>query len=109
MLPPLTVSPADWSRLESSLRHHYDVWRARLAGARCNQQQGEVARIEAERVTVAMEYEGDVVGALRAAGLQPGYDSGGHVSGIIALRDLERLAGVPGTVRMTMQPEAHPD
>ena len=109
VLPPVTVSQASWSRLEPSLSHHFNVWRVRLMGARCNHQQGEVARLEAERVTVSIVYEGDVVGAFRAAGLQPGYDSAGHVSGHIGLRDLEQLAGVPGIVRMTMQPEVHPD
>lgn len=91
------------------MRHHYNVWRARLVGARCNEQQGEVARLEAARVTVSIEYEGDVVGSLRAAGLQTGYDSGGSVSGHIGLRDLEQLAGVPGIARLTMQPEVHTD
>jgi hypothetical protein len=109
VLPPLTVSPADWSRLETSLQHHYDVWRARLVGARCHRLHGEVARLEAERVTVSIDYGGDVVGALRAAGLQTGYDAGGQLSGQIGLRELEQLAGVPGIVRMTMQPEVHPD
>ena len=109
VLPPLTVSQAGWSRLETSLQHHYDVWRARLMGARCNHQQREIAQLEAERVTVSIDYEGDVVGALRAAGLQTGYDSEGHVSGHIGIRDIEQLAGVPGIVRMTMQPEIHTD
>lgn len=109
VLPPLSVSQAAWARLEPSLRHHYDVWRARVAMARCLRQRGELDALEAERVTVAIDYEGGVARALRAAGLQPGYDSGHEVSGQIALRELERLAGVPGIVRMTVQPETHPD
>lgn len=109
VLPPLTVSPADWSRLEPSLQHHYDVWRTRRVGASCNGREGEVARLDAERVTVSVDYEGDVVGALRAAGLQTGYDSGGEISGQIGLRDVEHLAAVPGIVRVTMQPEVHPN
>lgn len=91
------------------MQHRYDVWRARLMGVRCHHQRGEIGQLEAERVTVSIDYEGDIVGALRAAGLQTGYDSESHVSGHIGLRDLEQLAAVPGIVRMTMQPESHPD
>lgn len=109
MLPPLSVSAAAWARLEPSLQHRYDVWRARVAGARCLHPRSELAALEAERVTVAIDYEGDVARALREAGLQPGYDSGRELSGQIALRDLERLAGVPGIVRVTVQPETHPN
>ena len=59
-----------------------------------------------DRVSVDVEYTGDL-GALRAAGLETGLDRDGTVSGMIAMRDLEALARVPGVV--TIRGEGHPE
>ena len=59
-----------------------------------------------DRVSVDVEYTGDL-GALRAAGLETGLDRDGTVSGMIAMRDLEALARVPGVV--AIRGEGHPE
>jgi subtilisin family serine protease len=95
-------------KLETALQHALTVWRTELGqaaeGVRLRSTESEIA---ARQVTVLVRYSGDVE-ALRQAGLQTGYDSGGVVSGIIALADLEQLDGVPGVESIALEPPAKP-
>ncbi|HEX6347303.1 S8 family serine peptidase [Umezawaea sp.] len=89
-------------KLEPSLQHAVAVWRTELGHAA----EGVRPRLagpgaESRRVTVLVRYSGDVE-ALRRAGLDTGYDSGGVVSGIIALADLDRLDAVPGVESVSL-------
>jgi len=85
-------------KLSPSLRHALEVWRVRSAASE---------EMENRQVTVRVEYTGELA-ELQRAGLSTGYDENGEVTGQIAFRDLERLAAVPGVVRVAMQPNARP-
>jgi subtilisin family serine protease len=84
------------TKLAPALLHELEVWRVRSATAK------ELAE---RRITVSVVYTGDVT-ELERAGLLRGHDENGEVSGQIALRDVERLAAVPGVVQVTMEPTA---
>lgn len=89
---------ADLDKLVPLLRHSLEVWRTRSAID---------PTLADRRVTVSVTYGGDL-DALRGAGLDPGHDAGGEVTGQIAFRDLEALVAVPGVTRVSMQPDARP-
>jgi len=61
-----------------------------------------------ERVVVVVTYSGQRE-ALVAAGLQPGFDRDGVVSGIIEKRRVLGLAALPQVIRIAMEPEVHPN
>jgi hypothetical protein len=85
---------SDLDKLAPSLSHALEVWRTRSEGS---------SGLADSRIAVSVAYTGDVE-ALRRAGLSTGHDVHGEVSGQIAFRDIERLAAVPGVVRVIMQP-----
>src|SRR5262245_17048864 len=92
------------SKLDPALMHALATWRAELDHARSAQGDGpSAAEVEARRVSVIVTFEGDAA-ALRDAGLQTGFDSGGKISGLIAFPDVERLEAVPGVKWIAMQP-----
>jgi len=91
-------------KLDRNISNRLREWRADAAYARCAGTDRRVA--EDAVVSVDVEYTGDL-GALRAAGLETGLDRDGTVSGMIAMRDLEALARVPGVV--TIRGEGHPE
>jgi subtilisin family serine protease len=95
-------------KLESALQHALAVWRTELdqAAAGTHARLGE-AEVASQRVTVLVRYSGDIE-ALRQAGLDTGFDSGGVVSGIIALSDLEQLDAVPGVESVALVPRVRP-
>ena len=84
----------DLHKLAPELLHALEVWRARSPAS---------AELAQQRITVSVAYQGDV-GELVAAGLTPGRDENGEVSGQIAFFDVERLAAVPGVASISMQP-----
>jgi subtilisin family serine protease len=94
--------------LESSLQHALAVWRTELdqaaEGVHRRLSESEVA---GRRVSVLVRYSGDVE-ALRQAGMRTGYDSGGVVSGSIALADLEQLDAVPEVESVALVPQPRP-
>jgi subtilisin family serine protease len=96
------------SKLEPALHQALSVWRIKLGYARSGEHSElSESEIEERRVSVIVEYTGDVQ-ALRDAGLQTGFDSGGNITGLIAFRDLERLEAVPGVIRVSKQPQMKP-
>jgi hypothetical protein len=96
-------------KLDGSLANAIQKWRMDVCYARGGKYPSlDPAATEARRATVIVSYTGEVE-ALRAAGLETGFDSNGTISGIIALRDVERLAAVPTVVRIVIEPEVHPN
>ena len=121
-------------KLDRNISNRLREWRADAAYARCAGTDRRVAEVQREcspvegphgsarcargregsplasrssdRVSVDVEYTGDL-DSLRAAGLETGLDRDGTVSGMIAMRDLEALARVPGVV--TIRGEGHPE
>lgn len=87
---------SDLDKLESSLRHAFEVWRMGSAVS---------PEVQDRKATVSVEYTGDVA-ELQSAGLNTGYNSEGEVSGQIEFRNLARLVAVPSVVRVTMQPDS---
>jgi subtilisin family serine protease len=95
-------------KLEPALQHALAVWRTELGyAAEGNHPRLAESEVVGQRVTVIVRYSGDIE-ALRQAGLQTGYDSGGKVSGSIALADLEQLDAVPGVESVALVPRVKP-
>lgn len=57
---------------------------------------------------VDITYEGPRRPDIESAGVQPGFDAHGMVSGLVAYADLDRLDDLEGVVRVTVQPEVYP-
>lgn len=92
------------SKLEATLHQALTVWRAELGYARSGDHpELKIDDVEGRRVAVTVTHTGDLV-ALQAAGLDAGFDQDGVVSGLIFLRDVERLAALPSVVSIAMEP-----
>jgi subtilisin family serine protease len=89
--------------LEPSVSHAIAVWRHELETARTGHGPESPEQVETRRLVVIVRYRGDAP-AWREAGLEPGFDSGGLVSGSIGFGDLERLGDLPGVFSVAMQP-----
>jgi subtilisin family serine protease len=97
--------------LEPALVHALAVWQTELGvAADTDEYRDEYRREElaGRRVTVHVRYTGDVIEALRDAGMETGFDSGGLISGNIAMADVERLGTVPGVELVQMEHRAKP-
>jgi subtilisin family serine protease len=94
------------SRLAPALVHSQAVWQQELEYARATHSDS-LEELEAQRVTVFINYEGPVPD-LRSAGVEPGFDGGGRISGSIAFRDLPRLDALDGITWVAMQPRVKP-
>ena len=89
-------------KLGPSLQQALAVWRTEL-GYAAQRDQSARAEVEGRQVTVIVTYQGEVA-PLRDAGLRTGFDSGGKIFGLIALRNVDALAAVPGVVSIVMEP-----
>ena len=68
---------------------------------------GRSQSLEARVVTLFISYEGDPPD-LAAAGIDPGYDSGGMTTGYLLMRDLDRVESLDGASEVTIQPTLRP-
>jgi subtilisin family serine protease len=92
------------SKLDARLQRRLADWRRELEQARRSDEGArDPAEIESQSMVVIVTYTGGVE-ALRAAGLQTGFDRGGVVSGLIALRDVERLDELNNVVSIALEP-----
>jgi subtilisin family serine protease len=92
------------SKLEARLQQALTLWHSDLRYARSGDHpELKVEGVEGRRVSVTVAHTGDLV-ALQAAGLDAGFDQHGVVSGVIFLRDIERLAAVPSVVSIALEP-----
>jgi subtilisin family serine protease len=90
--------------LNATLQQALTLWRTELGYARSGDHpELKVEDVEGRRVSVTVTHTGDLA-ALQAAGLDAGFDQHGVVSGVIFLRDIERLAAVPSVVSIAMEP-----
>src|ERR1044071_8891279 len=85
------------SKLDPALQHALAAWQAENG-------QSRPERASTEVVSVKVTYRGDLQ-SLRAAGLEAGFDQNGVVSGLVALRDIEKLAALPNVVRISREPK----
>jgi subtilisin family serine protease len=92
------------SKLDLSLQRAVASWRKQVGNARSGRfPELNLVEVEGRKVMVIVTFSGDIA-ALRTAGLQSGYDSGGLVTGLIAFTELERLEAVPGVISVGKQP-----
>jgi len=93
------------SKLEPTLQQAVAAWRTDVGYAESGEHPSlSLPEAQSRRVTVIVTFEGDIA-ALRGAGMETGYNSGGVVSGRIAFADLEQLAAVPGVISIAKEPE----
>ncbi len=102
------------SKLDPGLETELSLWRAQAIAKDESAALRTPARVvetspssEKKRIVVGVTHRGDIE-ALRAVGLQAGFNRNGMVAGSIAFEDLERLAAVPSVIYIEMIPEAHP-
>lgn len=88
------------SKLAADLDTALQLWRVRWRA-------GERDRDKPRRVTVAVTHTGDVA-PLVAAGLEVSFAEAGQAAGLIAFRDVERLAAVPTVAYIEKEPDSHP-
>ena len=91
--------------LAPALAHARLVWEQELAYARGTG--GPSEEVAQRRATVLIDYEG-ALPDLRSAGVEPGFDAGGRITGIVAFADLERLDAVDGVTQVSLQPTVTP-
>jgi len=100
------------AKLTASIAQDLSVWRTEV----CYTVSREYAYTEHDRaeilarrvtvlVTVTPAFERS---SLMAAGLSPGFNADGVISGIIALRDVERLAALPEVISIALVPKMYP-
>jgi subtilisin family serine protease len=104
---PPRIGTAVMTSLEPSASHALAVWRHELETARAGHGPDTPEQVEGRRLVVLVRYRGDPPD-WRDAGMKPGFDSGGLVSGSIRFADLERLGDLPGVVSVAMQPNLNP-
>lgn len=96
------------SRLSADLRQALTSWKIDSCYARSGLYPDlSPADIDARRVSVIVTSTA-ALSTLSAAGLETGVESGEDVSGIIAFRDLERLAALPEVTAIAMEPHVEP-
>ena len=92
------------SKLDATLQQALTLWRTDLGYARSGEHpELKVEDVEGRRASVTVTHTG-ALAELKAAGLDAGFDQHGVVSGLIFLRDVERLAAVPSVVSITLEP-----
>jgi subtilisin family serine protease len=92
------------SKLGATLQQALTAWHTDLSYARSGDHpELKVEDIAGRRVSVTVTHTGDLA-ALQAAGLDAGFDQNGVVSGVIFLRDVDRLAAVPSVVSIALEP-----
>ena len=92
------------AKFDAKLQQALALWQADLGYARSGAHpELKVKDVEARRVSVTVTHTDDL-GPLRAAGLDAGFNQAGVVSGVIFLRDVERLAAVPTVVSIDLEP-----
>src|SRR5215212_7203302 len=90
--------------MDHTLQHAHSVWRTELQQAADPE---TAAAVQAREASVIVHYTGDAQ-ALRDAGMDTGYDSGGRITGSIAFADLERLDATPEVESIELVPEMKP-
>src|SRR5262249_61316310 len=90
------------SKLAPPVSNALALWRTRTANGVADAPSG------GEQLIVYVTYDGGDLQPLIDAGLAPGFDRRGRVSGRIAYRDLERLAAVPSGTFIEKEPAGRP-
>ena len=93
------------SKLDPALQHALANWKRELDHARSSTSASpSAADIDNRLASVNVTYRGDLQ-TLRAAGLEAGFDHNGVVSGLIAFRNIEKLAAEPAVIRIAIEPK----
>ena len=94
--------------MDPRLQHAQHVWRHQLESLQSSKANESVlAEFRDSLVGVLVDFVGNIA-ALREAGMDTGFDSGGRVAGHIAFKDLDRLDAVPGVQSIALMLEPKP-
>ena len=94
--------------MDLRLQHAQQLWQHQLESLEAsNAAESALSELRDRLVGVVVDFDGDVA-ALREAGMDTGFDSGGRVAGHIAFKDLDRLDSVSGVRSIALVPQPKP-